>query len=216
MRARQNEVAEPRNGGVGTRRLAISTLRSAHWSDGKMARHSPIHRVTTAPSLKRPRNLAGIASRPSRPASGRIPLQNSLPGSLPYPGDGSPPSPTTHHRERQDTPPQAAVKRFGRSNSHASRELLAGPVPGSGSRARRTLPAFAASLCECRGVGPRGTRGSCSTRSPVPPASSAGVRARSGGLFRRLLPALYQPVRVVRVGALRHVLRTTPEQTLPT
>src|SRR5438034_518848 len=39
----------------------------------------------------------GERADPSRPASGRIRLRNSLPRSLPYPEDGSPPSPTTHH-----------------------------------------------------------------------------------------------------------------------
>src|SRR6185295_16824051 len=47
-------------------RLVMSVLRSIHSDSGKTARHSPplTQRVTTAPSLKRRRNFAGMARRP--------------------------------------------------------------------------------------------------------------------------------------------------------
>src|SRR6266542_1716518 len=45
-------------------RLRISALIWPHSPDGNTAMHSSSHRVTTAPSLKRGRNFAGIASRP--------------------------------------------------------------------------------------------------------------------------------------------------------
>jgi len=45
-------------------RWRIAALIAAHSAVGKIARHSPSHLVTTAPSLKRARNLTGMASRP--------------------------------------------------------------------------------------------------------------------------------------------------------
>src|SRR5213593_2623674 len=47
-------------------RLVMSVLRLTHSDSGNTARHSPplTQRVTTAPSLKRRRNFAGMARRP--------------------------------------------------------------------------------------------------------------------------------------------------------
>src|SRR6185295_4034156 len=96
---------------------------------------------------------------------------------------------------------------------------LAGPVPGSGSRARRTLPAppLTSDHSDVGGAGPRGTRGSRTTRSPVPPARrSSAELARSGELFRRLLPV---PVRLALEeieDGRRRELRTIQGRWLPT
>src|SRR5688572_14931762 len=107
-------------------RLAMAAFNDSHSGAGKSARHSGSQRVTTAPSLKRGRNFAGIASRPFSSSW----CANSPAKMLSTdPFDWRRRFPTVPHyspRGGQHNPPERAVK--GSQASNSGRRGGAGPV----------------------------------------------------------------------------------------
>src|SRR6185503_1288059 len=98
-------------------RLVISVFRATHSDSGKTARHSPplTQRVTTAPSLKRRRNFAGMARRPfssSEWANSPAKKPSNYPSRL---GGGCPTLPHYSPRSGHSPPLAASVNRPIRS-----------------------------------------------------------------------------------------------------